>query len=362
MNPAADPWAIAAAELPLAFSQVREDPRLDLEIARRLPAGARVVMIASGGETAVCLARLPLAQLVLVDVNPAQLALTRCRMHLAGTSTCTESMELLGHLPMASGERQDRWTGIFGKLNLATDTFGSLSRVAEIGPDHCGRYEAAFAELRRLLQPRSNGIADFLATTDEQSASRMIASDTEIGRALDSAFATALRLQNLIALFGEGATQNPRQPFHRHFLQQLRDITARLAPARNPWIWQLLAGKFPFDSPVDWLLNSSPLLIDPEYRYGPMRETLENSEPGSVDFVHLSNILDWLSAGDAAATLSAAHRALKPGGFVLIRQLNSSLEIPSLFPALCWHQEEGSRLQRMDRSFFYPTVLLASRS
>ncbi len=362
MTPAADPWAIAAAELPLAFSQVREDPRLDLEIARRLPAAARVVMIASGGETAVCLARLPLAQLVVVDVNPAQLALTRCRMHLARTSTCADSMALLGHLPMASEERQNRWPGIFGTLGLATDALGPLSLVAELGPDHCGRYEAAFAALRRLLQPGSAEIADFLATADEQSASRMIASDTDTGKALDSAFASALRLENLVALFGEAATRNPRQPFHRHFLQQLRDTTARLPPARNPWIWQILAGKFPPDAPFDWLLDRPPLLAHPEYRCGPMRETLEDSEPGSIDFVHLSNILDWLSPDDATATLAAARRALKPGGFILIRQLNSSLEIPSLFPALRWHEEEGNRLQRMDRSFFYPTILLASRS
>ncbi len=362
MNPAADPWAIAAAKLPLAFSQVREDPRLDLEIARRLPTNARVMMIASAGETAVCLARLPLAQLVLVDVNPAQLALTRCRMHLARTSTSTESMALLGHLPMSFEERQERWAGIFEKLDLTNNALGPLSLVARLGPDHCGRYEAAFAELRRLLQPRSNDIADFLATTDKQSAGRMIASDTETGKALDSAFATALRLENLIALFGEAATQNPRQPFHRHFLQQLRDITTRLAPAKNPWIWQLLAGKFPPDAPADWFLDRSPLLAHPEYRSGPMRETLEKSEPGSIDFIHLSNILDWLSPADAAATLSAAHRALKPGGLILIRQLNSSLEIPSLFPSLHWHHEEGAHLQRMDRSFFYPTILLASRS
>ena len=115
MNPVADAWAIAAAELPLAFSQVREDPRLDVEIARRLPTRARVVMIASGGETAVCLARFPLERLVLVDVNPAQLALTRCRMHLAQTSSAAESMALLGHLPMAAEERRQRWTGDFRK-------------------------------------------------------------------------------------------------------------------------------------------------------------------------------------------------------------------------------------------------------
>jgi S-adenosylmethionine-diacylglycerol 3-amino-3-carboxypropyl transferase len=360
MTAAADPCALAAAKLPLAFSQVREDPRLDLEVAARLPPGGNVVMIASGGETAVCLARLPIGRLVLVDVNPAQLALTRCRFHLAETTPPDESMALLGHTHMPAVIRREKWDTIFHNLGLAPNTLGPESMIAELGPDHCGRYEAAFAELRSLLPPEPMG--RFLRETDPKAASRMIAIGTEAGDALDSAFASALGLENLVALFGEGATQNPRRPFHEHFTAQLREITARQAPAANPWIWQLLAGKFPPGEPVDWLLDSSPIVAAPEYFQGSMIEALAQTPEQSVDFVHLSNILDWLSPEEACETLAAAYRALRPGGFVLIRQLNSSLDIPSLFPSLKWHTEDGRRLQLSDRSFFYPEILLASRS
>lgn len=48
-----DAWAVAASRLPLAFAQVREDPRLDLEIISLLPDHPVIVMIASGGETAI---------------------------------------------------------------------------------------------------------------------------------------------------------------------------------------------------------------------------------------------------------------------------------------------------------------------
>jgi len=92
-----------------------------------------------------------------------------------------------------------------------------------------------------------------------------------------------------------------------------------------------------------------------------MLEALDSTPEQSVDFLHLSNILDWLSPEEAGETLAAAHRVLKPGGFLIIRQLNSSLEIPSLLPSLKWHMEEGRRLQLSDRSFFYPEILLASR-
>jgi len=69
-------WVIGAKKLQLAFAQVREDPFLDASIATRLPAGARVLMIASGGCTAAYLAAVPqIGSLHVVDANPAQLAL-----------------------------------------------------------------------------------------------------------------------------------------------------------------------------------------------------------------------------------------------------------------------------------------------
>lgn len=361
MNSAADTWALTASSLPLAFSQVREDPRLDLKIARRLPADARAIMIASGGETAVCLARLPFAHLMLVDVNPAQLAITRCRMHLAETGSPAECMEWFGHSPMSSESRWKKWAALFEKLSLTEDIFGPPAMVAERGPDQCGRYEAAFFELRRHLEPLSMKVMQFLQMTDPASASRMIEAGTELGEGMDRAFSSALSLSNLIALFGEAATQNPRQAFHRHFLYQLREITVRLAPAENPWIWQLLAGVYPPGTPADWLLDPAPFQVIPEYGCCSMTEALQQSQPGSVDFIHLSNILDWLSPEAATGTLFHAFQALKPGGFIIIRRLNSSLEIPSLYPDFHWDSELGSHLQLMDRSFFYPEILIASR-
>ncbi|MDP4625532.1 MAG: BtaA family protein [Akkermansiaceae bacterium] len=359
---APDDWAMEAAGLPLAFSQVREDPRLDLEIAKRLPAGAKVMMVASGGETAVCLARLPLAQLSLVDINPAQLALTRCKFYLASHVGEEESLALLGHSAMPSDVRGKKWEAIFRDLGLADDVLAEPSLIAALGPDHCGRYEMAFAELRRILAPQKDEISQFLRATDAASASAMIAAETKMGTALDTAFASALRLENLIALFGEGATHNPRRPFHSHFIAQLRDITARQPPSENPWIWQILEGNFPPSTLPDWLQGHAPIITQPEYIHSTMMEALAATPQASMDFIHLSNILDWLPQEEAKATLAAAHRVLRQGGYLIIRQLNSSLEIPSLFPSLKWQPKEAHRLQLADRSFFYPEILLATRS
>lgn len=357
----ADSWAQKAAALPLAFSQVREDPRLDLEIAEKLPPGASAMMIASGGETALCLARLPLSRLLLVDLNPAQLALSRCRFHLAENFSPTENLRLLGHAEMPAETRGKSWLAIFSELDLAPDIFGEPLTVASRGPDHCGRYEVAFAELRHALRPHTQAITDFLKMTDAVNASRAIAVGTSFGKALDGAFAQVFALENLVALFGEGATHNPRRPFHEHFPAQLRAITARQAPAENPWIWQILTGKFPPSAAYDWLHDASPIRTRPKYFRATMLDALNAASEQSVDFLHLSNILDWLSQNDARETLAAAHRVLRPGGILMIRQLNSSLDIPALFPKLKWDEATGRRLQLADRSFFYPHILLATR-
>ena len=80
--------------------------------------------------------------------------------------------------------------------------------------------------------------------------------------------------------------------------------------------------------------------------------------PGAFVFVHLSNILDWLDAEEARTTLDVARRALRPGGWTLIRQLNSSLVIESLGAGFEWHPTRARRLHRKDRSFFYRALHL----
>src|SRR2546423_1533016 len=82
------------------FSQVREDPLLDLEVARRVAARrgrpARVLLIASGGCTAVSLlASEAVAEVHAVDANPAQLHLTALRQAAALTLDRDEVRALL---------------------------------------------------------------------------------------------------------------------------------------------------------------------------------------------------------------------------------------------------------------------------
>ena len=326
-------WVSEAAALPIAFAQVREDPRLDLACCRRrLPENATVVMIASGGDTAVCLARLPLARLILVDMNPAQLALTRCKLHLAKHAERKQALAWLGHSFLPVPEEQ--LTSLFAEVGLPMDALGRLGVVAANGPDFSGRYEFLFAALRARLREQP-----------------------------ETAFEDVMSMGNLVALFGKEATQNPRVPFAQHFSQRLADAFARQASGENPFLSQMLYGCFPAGVAWDWLSEESwtPLCVEPEFVQARMHDALEALPAESVDFVQLSNILDWLSPAEATELLRSAHRVLKPGGLALIRQLNSSLDIPNLASGFHWEVEAGRGMVLCDRSFFYPEIHLGRK-
>lgn len=329
----ADAWALEAAQLPLAFAQVREDPRIDVELAQTLPADAVVVMIASGGETLVQLARLPLQRIHAVDMNPAQLALSKCKLHLAAHASADHATRLLGHedMPLRSEALKRLWD----ELALPEDVFGPLDLVATHGPDHAGRYERCFAELRRVKA----GGAD-----------------------LDEALMRVMALPNLVTLFGHEAAQNPRRPFHEHFAWRTRVALARADAETNPFLRQMYAGTFAPGHRYDWLKTDGAIRAEVVWHQGRMLEVLTSMPAASVDMVHLSNILDWLSPAQAAQTLAAACRALKPGGKIILRQLNSSLDMDLLAGDIVWDHEQGQAMEQRDRSFFYPQILIGSRS
>ena len=134
--------------LPIAFAQVREDARIDRWAVDRVGSNARMIMVASGGCTAAALAATgKLSHLHLVDANPAD-PLTRLKLRLLETCDARQRMALLGHAPLAARERARRLASELDALNLPQNVLGPLEIVADVGPDHAGRYEAVFAALR----------------------------------------------------------------------------------------------------------------------------------------------------------------------------------------------------------------------
>ena len=354
-------WLAEAAALPIAFALVREDPLLDLDVLARTGSTADVIMVASGGCTAAALAPLPhTGRLHLVDANPAQLALCRLKLHLLQTQSSETRQALLGHAPLATDRRRHELSTALETFDLPEDCLGPPHIIAELGPDHAGRYEMLFARLRAALRDHADDLAALLSLHDPAEQARRVAPDTPLGQALDVAFDDVLALPNLVSLFGEGATQNPVEPFARHFARRTRAALATLPAATNPYLWHMLRGCFPDGATLPWLkLPLTPRLAPVTCTRGFMAEVLD-AEPEDYDVVHLSNILDWLTPQEAQHTLKVAWRALRPGGCVFIRQLNSTLDIRALGEFFEWDTAADDWLRR-DRSFFYRSLHLGRK-
>lgn len=358
-SPSLPAWVRAAATRPLAFAQVREDPLIDRFVVERrateLARPVEVVQIASGGCTAALLASLPqVARLHLVDPNPAQIALSRLKCWLLEHAEPAERLAVLGHSDLPAADRDRALVHACAALGIAH------AWMPGEGPDHCGRYELLFAELRRVLAPHAERIDHLLTLAEPVEQTRLAERGTPLGTALDEAFTGVLALDHLVLLFGAAATRGAMMPFSEHFLQRLRWVLAAMPAGTNPFVWQVLAGRYPPGHPATWIaLPRGALSARITWTVAMMDKALARMD-ADCDVVHLSNILDWLSPEDATRTLALAWQALRPGGLVLIRQLNSSLDIPALGSRFAW--EDATALLARDRSFFYRALHLGRKS
>ena len=355
-------WLERASGLPVAFAQVREDALLDVDVARSAGDSAKVAIVASGGCTAALLASTAgVAHVHFVDPNPAQLALTRLKLRLLETSAPDERSALLGHASMAPADRAARLTEELGALDLPPIVLGPVSVVARIGPDHAGRFEFLFAALRRALHGCVEPLEDLLSLRDPVRQAERVTPQSTLGQCIDEALDDVMRMPNLIRLFGESAVRNRAAPFSRHFAARLRHVLTTLPANDNPYLWQVLKGCYPPESTSPWLARPCPARLPSiGWDCGTMADTLAAS-PAAFDFVHLSNILDWLDPDEARTTLDLARLALRPGGWMLVRQLNSTLDIEGLGDGFEWHASRAGRLHQADRSFFYRALHLGRR-
>lgn len=343
----AENWVKDACRKPVAFSQVREDALIDLHIADSVAtkSGRQLdgVIVASGGCTVAALAAQgKFGQMQVVDINRSQIALTRLKLWLLENGESIQRMQILGHSPMSPRMRGVFLKQIMNTLELPQESFGDWSEVCLLGPDHCGRYEAVFAALRKEF--KNNGGTMKL----------LLDGNSYAQQALERAFARVMNQKNLVAIFGEDATANKARPFWQHFHNQTEMVLFFRSASRNPYLYQMLTSSFPDNSAYPWLsAPSKEIDTDIDYYIDTVSNHISNQPSASLDFVHLSNILDWLPEEAASKLLQQTGRVLRPGGTVIIRQLNSSIDIRALQNDIAWDGALSRAMLIRDRSFFY---------
>lgn len=342
-----------AKSFPILFSQVREDPRLDLNVIFSIPNNnINVLMIGSGGCTLGSLAyhAFKIGSIDVVDANLAQLDLCRLKLALASHSPQNRAA-ILGHLPMQ--DRKSHLLTLFKQLNISLNIFGDFDIVSEYGPDYVGRYEWLFRAFSSDFQKTQLGIQlPKISSFEEQQA--VINQDVS---EITSLFNEHFSLDTLVGLFGKEAVQNRAKPYSLHFYNRFIWSLQHQFIHQNPFFYQFAYLAYPKLAQTDFLSLPPFRPKHITLHHCTMFDHLVSCASNSYDFIHLSNILDWLDAESRQKVLKETSRVLKPCGKVLIRQLNSTMTIENT-SQISFKTIPEADLIKNDLSFFYPKTYI----
>src|SRR5690606_2662426 len=148
--------------------------------------------------------------------------------------------------------------GVLKEVGENVEGLGPEEFVRKVGPDFAGRYEVLFEKLRGHLSDHRAELESLFKSGDPAKQASMVGSETALGKAMDAAFAETVRLENLVYLFGEGATRNARMPFWQHFAERTRHALSTFPANTNPFLAQLLLGRFTAGAAYDWFTRPAP--------------------------------------------------------------------------------------------------------
>jgi len=137
----------------IAFSQVREDPRIELRVIQELAKRQqplRVLLVASGGCTALSLLSNPaISKIEAVDLNPAQLHLIELRRQALLHLSLDDQLQLIGADKSASDrDRLSIYDSFSSNLPVSTKAFwDARPEQIEFGVNRVGRFEQLFRQL-----------------------------------------------------------------------------------------------------------------------------------------------------------------------------------------------------------------------
>jgi S-adenosylmethionine-diacylglycerol 3-amino-3-carboxypropyl transferase len=342
----------------LAFAQVREDPAIEARVLAGRE-GARVLLICSGGCTALSMLALPhVSAIDAVDPNPTQLHLCELKRQAALRLTRPQVHALLGVTPATGEQRWALLERLRAALPPATRACWEARREqVEFGALQVGRFEELFRDLQRAFK------ADGLEPLARPAAAL---ADRAAWRAR---FERVFERERLAATFGRAAVAySMSRSFGEHFADVFARALERGWEGENPYLRQVWEDRYVVDPRAPWglpdyLREPEALRRRPErlrLHLGRFEELFERlAGEGRYDLIQTSNISDWMPLPALEALIDRAARCLAPGGALLMRRLNGDHDLQALVakrldvvPAEC------AELLRIDRSFFYSEVVV----
>ena len=346
----------------LFFAQVREDPRLELEI---FDPGAddSIVVVGSGGCTALSLLAAGAGRVTAVDLNRTQNHLIELKLAAIAMLGHRSTLAFLGATDGSPLDRIDAYAMLRPSLTAPALAYWDAhlpdiaSGVLGVGVTEKFVRQLMFA-LRLFVHPQSR-IDRMLgaASVDEQRDLferewntrrwrlffRVLLNRGVFRRKYDPAFFAHL----------------DRPSFAEHFRRRAEQTLTELPVRDNYFLHHMLTGRYPieaFDGTPPYLSRAGHdavasaadrlSLVD-----GTITEYLRTLEPRTVTGFVLSNISEWLTPNELDALFGQVARTAVNGATLCFRNFVGWTEVPPRYrDIIVEDRERGERMMRFDRS------------
>ncbi len=340
----------------LYFAQVREDPLLEIEALAPGPDDT-IVVVGSGGCTALSLLAAGAGRVVAVDLNRVQNNLTELKAAAIRTLPAQDAVAFLGGAPMPAKGRGERYRAMAPDLGEEARAWwdGHTKQLASgvLGAGVTERFIGGVIAAMKVAVHPPGRIRRLLAcrTLDQQRELFHSEWDTVRWRLF---FTLLLNRAVFRKTYHPAFFEHVENPsFANHFRALADHAITEIPISTNYFLNHMLTGAYPVGVPG----GLPPYLAGPfspdglSIVDGSYTAYLRTRPEASVDGFAVSNILEWLTPEQSDELFAEVVRTAVPGARFVFRNFVGWNEVPERWrEAVVEDREVGDALIVRDRS------------
>lgn len=346
----------------LYFAQVREDPRAEIAALDPGPDDSLVV-VGSGGCTALSLIAAGAGHVTAVDVNRAQSHLIELKLAAVSALSPNDTLAFLGAADAPARDRLETYVRLRSMLTESAQSYWDARlAVVDAGVLAAGVTERFIRMLVGamcvLVHPRAR--LEQMLACESLEAQRLFFERAWNTRRWRLFFALLLNRRVFRRTYDAAFFAHLEQPsFAEHFRRCAEYALTELPVRDNYFLHHMITGRYPADvaDGVPPYLTSDGHTAVAEGRErltlidGSMTDYLRILPDASVTGFSLSNICEWLAPNAIDELFAEIVRVAAPGAVLCFRNFVGWTEVPSRFRDVVREDRaRGEELMKHDRS------------
>jgi S-adenosylmethionine-diacylglycerol 3-amino-3-carboxypropyl transferase len=346
----------------LYFAQVREDP--GAEIAALDPSqDDSLVVVGSGGCTALSLIAAGAGQVTAVDVNRSQNHLVELKLAAVSALSRDETLAFLGATDAVSRDRLDTYVRLRPLVTAAARSYwDARPALVDAGVLGAGVTEQFIRVLVRamcvLVHPRSR--LERMLSAESIEAQRALFDREWNTRRWRLFFALLLNRRVFRRTYDAAFFAHLERPsFAEHFRRCAEHALTELPVRDNYFLHHMITGRYPaseVDGVPPYLTTEGHAAVAEQRERltlvdGSMTDYLRILPDASVTGFSLSNICEWLAPNAIDELFAEIVRVATPGATLCFRNFVGWTEVPNRFRDVIREDRAlGDALTKQDRS------------